>query len=65
MIRTHPNDPPLTSGEAAKVAWYIGRMAKRAIAGEDVYQGDLQAKVDRILTTARRRADKAAAAAGK
>ncbi|WP_433890704.1 DUF6257 family protein [Streptomyces sp. CA-111067] len=63
MIRTHPNDPPLTSAEAARVAWYIGRMAKRAIAGEDVYQADLQAKVDRILDGARKRAVREAAAA--
>ncbi|WP_327290115.1 DUF6257 family protein [Streptomyces sp. NBC_01198] len=57
MIRTHPNDPPLTAGEAAKVGWYIARMAKRAIAGEDVDLSDLQAKVDRIIDGARKRAD--------
>lgn len=65
MIRTHPNDPPLTGGEAAKVAWYIARMAKRGIAGEDVDLTDLQRKVDRIIDVARKRAEKAAAAAGK
>jgi hypothetical protein len=62
MIRTHPNDPPLTGAEAAKVAWLIARMTKRGIAGEDVDQRDLQAKLDRILNTARKRAEKAAAA---
>lgn len=57
MIRTHPNDPPLTAAETAKVAWYTARMAKRSIAGDDVYLKDLQRKVDRILDGARRRAE--------
>ncbi|WP_328466654.1 DUF6257 family protein [Streptomyces sp. NBC_00448] len=65
MIRTHPNDPPLTAGEAAKVAWLIGRMAKRGIAGEDVDQRDLRRKLDRVLDGARKRAEKAATAAEK
>ncbi|MEW2523157.1 DUF6257 family protein [Actinacidiphila alni] len=64
MIRTHPNDPPLTGAEAAKVAWLIARMAKRNIAGEDVDQRDLQRKLDRILDGARKREEKAAKAAG-
>lgn len=59
MIRTHPDDPPLTGGEAAKVGWYMARMAKRNIAGEDVYLKDLQRKVDRILDGARKRAEQA------
>ncbi|MEE4544184.1 DUF6257 family protein [Streptomyces sp. V4-01] len=63
MIRTHPDDPPLTGAEAAKVAWLVARMAKRSLAGEDVYFADLQRKLDRILKAARERADKAAAAA--
>ncbi|MGW8599522.1 DUF6257 family protein [Streptomyces sp. NPDC055893] len=53
-----PKHPPLTAGEKAKFAWYIGRMAKRGIAGEHVYQGDLEKKVDRILDGARERAEK-------
>ena len=57
MIRTHPNDPPLTGGEATKVAWYIARMAKRGIAGENVDQTDLQRKLDRVLDGARKRAE--------
>ncbi|MFE3287840.1 DUF6257 family protein, partial [Streptomyces sp. NPDC059233] len=36
------NDPKFTAGESAKIAWYIGRMAKRGIAGENVHLGDLQ-----------------------
>ncbi|MFG3492455.1 DUF6257 family protein [Streptomyces sp. NPDC047972] len=53
-----PKHPPLTAGEAAKFAWYIGRMAKRGLAGETVYQGDLEKKVDRLLDGARARAEK-------
>lgn len=52
------NNPPLTAGEAAKVAWYAARMVKRGIAGEGVYQGDLERKVDRIIDGAQKRADK-------
>ncbi|MEU7699239.1 DUF6257 family protein [Streptomyces sp. NPDC039028] len=50
--------PPLTAGEKAKVGWYVARMCKRGIAGETVYQGDLEAKVDRIIDRARDRAEK-------
>ncbi|WP_308011893.1 DUF6257 family protein [Actinacidiphila acidipaludis] len=57
MIRTHPDDPPLTAAEAARVAWLIARMAKRGVAGDDVDQRDLQRKLDRILDGARKRAD--------
>lgn len=57
VIRTHPDDPPLTAGEAARVVWLIGRMAKRGLAGEDVDLSDLQRKVDRIIDRARERAD--------
>jgi hypothetical protein len=60
VIHLHPDDPPFTATEAAKLAWLIGRMAKRGIAGEDVYQGDLERKFTRIVDGARKRADKAA-----
>ncbi|TXS13985.1 hypothetical protein EAO70_20570 [Streptomyces sp. adm13(2018)] len=60
-----PKHPPLTPSEKAKFAWYIGRMAKRGIAGETVYQGDLEKKVDRILDGARARAEKNARQNGK
>ncbi|MBM9505309.1 hypothetical protein ITX44_12280 [Streptomyces sp. KK5PA1] len=63
MIRTHPEDPPLTSTEAARVAWLIARMAKRGIAGDEVDLSDLKLKLDRILDGARKRAEQAAAAA--
>lgn len=33
-------------------------MAKRGLAGENVYQGDLEKKVDRLLDGARDRAEK-------
>jgi hypothetical protein len=59
VIQTHPNDPPLTAGEAARVAWLIGRMAKRGLAGEEVDLSDLQRKLDRILDGAHKRADQA------
>lgn len=60
MIRTHPNDPPLTATEAARLGWLTARMAKRNIAGDDVDLTDLQHKADRILDGARKRAEQAA-----
>jgi hypothetical protein len=56
VIHLHPDDPPFTATETAKLAWLITRMAKRGIAGEDVYQSDLQRKFERILNGARKRA---------
>ncbi|MFF0484115.1 DUF6257 family protein [Streptomyces sp. NPDC004435] len=53
-----PDHPPLTVGEGVKFGLLIARMAKRGIAGEGVYQGDLEKKVDRILDGARERAEK-------
>ncbi|MFF9341617.1 DUF6257 family protein [Streptomyces sp. NPDC014773] len=53
-----PNHPPLTVGEGVKFGWYIARMAKRGIASETVYQGDLEKKVDKLLDRARERAEK-------
>ncbi|MFI8254293.1 DUF6257 family protein [Streptomyces filamentosus] len=53
-----PDHPPLTVGEGVKFGWYIARMAKRGIAGETVYQGDLEKKVDKLLDRARDRAEK-------
>ncbi|MFJ6778411.1 DUF6257 family protein [Streptomyces yangpuensis] len=48
-------DPKFTAKETAQLGWYIGRMAKRGIAGENVHLGDLQKKVDRIIDGARER----------
>ena len=48
-------EPTLTAAEKAKAAWLIGRMAKRAVAGPDVYQADLEKKLDRLLDAARKR----------
>jgi hypothetical protein len=59
VIRTHPNDPPLTGWEAAKVAALTARMAKRSLAGPNVHQADLQRSIDRILDGARKRAEAA------
>ncbi|MFE7596921.1 DUF6257 family protein [Streptomyces sp. NPDC057494] len=50
--------PKLTAGEKTQVAWYVARMCKRGIAGETVYQGDLEAKVERVIDRARKRAAK-------
>ncbi|MFI1203821.1 DUF6257 family protein [Streptomyces sp. NPDC020883] len=49
------DQPQLTAAEKAKVAWYIGRMAKRGLAGEKVYQGDLERKLEGVLEGARKR----------
>ncbi|MEU2239884.1 DUF6257 family protein [Streptomyces sp. NPDC018338] len=53
-----PKNPKLTAGEKAQVGWYVARMCKRGIAGETVYQGDLEKKVDRVIDRARKRAEK-------
>ncbi|MFB6840948.1 DUF6257 family protein [Streptomyces sp. NPDC056361] len=53
-----PDNPRLTAGEYARVGWNVARMLKRGIAGENVYQGDLEAKIDRIIDGARKRAEK-------
>jgi hypothetical protein len=60
VIRLTPDDPPFTSAETAKLGWLIARMAKRGIAGEHVYQADLERKVDRIVDGARKRAEQEA-----
>ncbi|MFD5183284.1 DUF6257 family protein [Streptomyces sp. NPDC058372] len=52
-------EPTLTASEKAKAAWLIGRMAKRAIAGPEVDQSDLEKKLDRLMETARQREAKA------
>lgn len=55
MIRIHPDDPPFTAVESVQLAWLIGRMAKRGIAGDDVDQRDLQKKINKIVEKARKR----------
>ncbi|QEV07799.1 DUF6257 family protein [Streptomyces prasinus] len=56
------NDPTFTTGEKAKLAWYIARMAKRGIADDKtvgrVHQADLQRKVDRVIEQARQREER-------
>ncbi|MFD6345272.1 DUF6257 family protein [Streptomyces roseolus] len=54
-----PDHPPLTAGEKAQFAWYVARMCKRGIAGENVYQADLEKKVEDLLDRARKRAGQA------
>lgn len=52
------DEPKLTTSEKAKVAWYIGRMAKRGIAGDEVYQRDLESKLEGVLEGARKREER-------
>lgn len=66
----HPDEPKLTAGETAKVAWLIGRMAKRGLAAHnsptgEIYQKDLEKKVDRVLDQARKREEREAKEAAK
>ncbi|MCB5170436.1 DUF6257 family protein [Streptomyces bambusae] len=58
-------DPKFTTGEVAKLAWLTARMAKRGIASQTVYQGDLERKFTRIVDGAREREQRAAADADK
>ncbi|MEU9719065.1 DUF6257 family protein [Streptomyces sp. NPDC047976] len=54
-------DPKFTTGEIAKMAYYTARAAKRGIASETVYIGDLTRKIDRIIDGAREREEREAA----
>ena len=54
MIRTHPDDPPLTVREAAE----IGRITAVAALLRGVLTTRQQNKIDRILDGARKRAEK-------
>ncbi|MFI8101639.1 DUF6257 family protein [Streptomyces sp. NPDC086023] len=58
-------DPQFTAREKAQLAWYIARMAKRGIASQTVYQGDLERRVERIIDGAREREEREAAQADK
>ncbi|MFE4277732.1 DUF6257 family protein [Streptomyces goshikiensis] len=53
-------DPKFTTGEIAKMAWLTARMAKRGIASETVYQGDLEKKFTKIVDGAREREEREA-----
>lgn len=48
-------DPKYTAGEIAKLAWLTARMAKRGIASQTVYQGDLERKFEKVIDGARKR----------
>ncbi|MFE0383687.1 DUF6257 family protein [Streptomyces bungoensis] len=57
-------DPRLTVGEKAQLAWYVARMAKRGLADDREYggrvdQSDLQRKFDRVIEQARKREERA------
>ncbi|SDM66000.1 DUF6257 family protein [Streptomyces wuyuanensis] len=63
-------EPKLTTGEKAKVAWYVARMAKRGIAddrltGGRVHQRDLERKVERVIERARTREERDAKKNGR
>ncbi|MGW2582368.1 DUF6257 family protein [Streptomyces virginiae] len=51
-------DPKFTAGEITRMAWLTARMAKRGIASQTVYQGDLERKFTRIVDGAREREEK-------
>lgn len=48
-------DPKYTAGEVAKLVWLTARMAKRGIASQTVYQGDLEKKFEKVIDGARKR----------
>ncbi|MER6782717.1 MULTISPECIES: DUF6257 family protein [unclassified Streptomyces] len=48
-------DLKFTAAEVAKLTWLTARMAKRGIASQTVYQGDLERKFTRIVDGARER----------
>ncbi|MCP3754914.1 DUF6257 family protein [Streptomyces sp. TBY4] len=48
-------DPKYTVGEVTQLVWLTARMAKRGIASQTVYQGDLERKFTRIVDGARER----------
>ncbi|MFE1771198.1 DUF6257 family protein [Streptomyces sp. NPDC059008] len=56
------DEPKLTPAEKTKVAWYVTRMAKRGLAGDHVYQRDLEAAVEGVLEGARKREKRGTAA---
>jgi len=55
VIRTHPDDPPLTARETAR----IGRITAMAMVRGGVLTTSQQNTVDRILDKARKRAEQA------
>jgi hypothetical protein len=52
MIRTHPNDPPLTARESGEIA----RMTALAVVRGGVYTTAQKNRIDRIIAGARKRA---------
>ncbi|MBM9621318.1 DUF6257 family protein [Streptomyces zhihengii] len=58
MAKRYDDEPRMTAAETAEVAYYVARMAKRGIAGEHVYQGDLERKVERVIDRARKREER-------
>ena len=58
----YDDEPKLTTGEKAQVAWLVLRMAKRGIADDKVtgrvHQRDLERKVERVIEQARKREER-------
>ncbi|MFJ4336588.1 DUF6257 family protein [Streptomyces sp. NPDC088915] len=52
-----PDYPPLTAREHARIAWNVGRMAKRSISRPDARHTDLESNVNRVIDKARERAE--------
>lgn len=64
------DEPKLTSGEKARVAYWIARIAKRGLAAGnsptgEIYTRDLEKKLERVLEDARRRIEREEKAAAK
>lgn len=51
-------DPKFTAGEVTKLVWLTARMAKRGVASQTVYQGDLERKFEKVIEGARKREEK-------
>lgn len=53
-------DPEFTAREVATMTWLAARMLKRGVAGPNVYQGDLERKVEKVIDGARKREEQQA-----
>jgi hypothetical protein len=51
-------EPQYTAAEKARITVLVARMCKRAVAGPDVYQADLERRLARIKEEALKRAAK-------
>ncbi|MER7761382.1 DUF6257 family protein [Streptomyces sp. NPDC097619] len=63
--KSKDRDPQFTAKEVARLTWLTARMAKRHLAGPDIYQSDLERRFDRIVDGAREREKRASQDADK